>query len=276
MSKCCGCNKKVLSNAVANNTDSCTCSLTDNCTDVCVTPQCGDPKLLTVLVPVIYDEIGINVCRTIPLATLLADYPTAAYIRAEVTNITFATGAAPSVTIKPIAGRPNCYELTLTNLTVDFVIYVYDCCKRLLATLPVTGVVYLPSATTDPEYDEDTNFRNDAVVRTIWSHLHGYDCSNTKPELYRIPLHERNGFAGTESDGNVQSIKLRYCKCGNDGRTYPDREIHLLQPIPDPSQRKSARIQGHACKSGGVCLHELCKRKPLRPEHQAIGALQSA
>ena len=149
MSKCCGCNKKVLSNAVANNTDSCTCSLTDNCTDVCVTPQCGDPKLLTVLVPVIYDEIGINVCRTIPLATLLADYPTAAYIRAEVTNITFATGAAPSVTIKPIAGRPNCYELTLTNLTVDFVIYVYDCCKRLLATLPVTGVVYLPSATTD-------------------------------------------------------------------------------------------------------------------------------
>ena len=118
MSKCCGCNKKVLSNAVANNTDSCTCSLTDNCTDVCVTPQCGDPKLLTVLVPVIYDEIGINVCRTIPLATLLADYPTAAYIRAEVTNITFATGAAPSVTIKPIAGRPNCYELTLTNLWI--------------------------------------------------------------------------------------------------------------------------------------------------------------
>ena len=132
MSKCCGCNKKVLSNAVANNTDSCTCSLTDNCTDVCVTPQCGDPKLLTVLVPVIYDEIGINVCRTIPLATLLADYPTAAYIRAEVTNITFATGAAPSVTIKPIAGRPNCYELTLTNLTVDFVIYVYDCCNGCL------------------------------------------------------------------------------------------------------------------------------------------------
>ena len=40
---------------------------------------------------------------------------------------------------------------------MDFVIYVYDCCKRLLATLPVTGVVYLPSATTDPEYDEDTN-----------------------------------------------------------------------------------------------------------------------
>lgn len=157
MSKCCGCNKKVLSNAVANNTDSCTCSLTDTCTDVCVTPQCGDPKLLTVLVPVIYDEIGINVCRTIPLANLLSDYPTTAYIRAEVTNITFATGDTPSVTITPIAGRPNCYELTLTNLTVDFVIYVYDCCKRLLATLPVTGVVYLPSATTDPEYDEDTN-----------------------------------------------------------------------------------------------------------------------
>ncbi len=61
MSKCCGCNKKVLSNAVANNTDSCAYSLTDTCTDVCVTPQCGDPKLLTVLVPVIYDEIDAGV-----------------------------------------------------------------------------------------------------------------------------------------------------------------------------------------------------------------------
>ena len=262
MSKCCGCNKKVLSNAVANNTDSCTCSLTDNCTDVCVTPQCGDPKLLTVLVPVIYDEIGINVCRTIPLATLLADYPTAAYIRAEVTNITFATGAAPSVTIKPIAGRPNCYELTLTNLTVDFVIYVYDCCKRLLATLPVTGVVYLPSATTDPEYDEDTNPTSVTMQLFAPYGVTYTDTTVATPNLNFI--------------GFLQSIKLRYCKCGNDGRTYPDREIHLLQPIPDPSQRKSARIQGHACKSGGVCLHELCKRKPLRPEHQAIGALQSA
>ena len=164
MSKCCGCNKTFLSNTVAGNPESCMCSqngcsfpVSGTCTDVCTTPQCGDPKLLTVLIPVIYDEIGVNVCRTIPLANLLADYPTAAYIRAEVTNITLATGATPSVTIKPIAGRPNCYEITLSNLTVDFVIYVYDCCKRLLATLPVTGVVYLPTATTDPNYDADTN-----------------------------------------------------------------------------------------------------------------------
>lgn len=154
MSKCCGCNKKILSNAVAGN-QTCACDTAYN--DVCVTPQCGDPKLLTVLVPVIYDEIGINVCRTIPLADLLADYPTAAYIRAEVTNITFAAGETPSVTITPITGRPNCYELTLSNLTVDFVIYVYDCCKRLLATLPVTGVTYLPTSTTDENYDADTN-----------------------------------------------------------------------------------------------------------------------
>ena len=234
--------------------------------------------MLTVLVPVIYDEIGINVCRTIPLATLLADYPTAAYIRAEVTNITFATGAAPSVTIKPIAGRPNCYELTLTNLTVDFVIYVYDCCKRLLATLPVTGVVYLPSATTDPNYDEDTNPTSVTMqlLCPIWCHLHGYDCSNTKPELYRIPLHERNGFAGTESDGNVQSIKLRYCNAEMTvGLTLIVKSIYYNQ-YRIPHNGKALVSKGTlASPEESVCM-SLCKRKPLRPEHQAIGALQSA
>ena len=32
----------------------------DHCKDVCVDPICGDPDLLTLLAPVVYDELGIN------------------------------------------------------------------------------------------------------------------------------------------------------------------------------------------------------------------------
>ena len=38
-----------------------------NCLDVCTDPICGDPDCLTVLTPVVYDELGINLCRNIPL-----------------------------------------------------------------------------------------------------------------------------------------------------------------------------------------------------------------
>lgn len=35
------------------------------CVDVCTSPLCGTPDLLRCMQPLIYDEIGINVCRTI-------------------------------------------------------------------------------------------------------------------------------------------------------------------------------------------------------------------
>lgn len=152
MSKCCGCNKRIMSNAVklsmAND---------NSCYDVCVEPQCGTPEFLTVLTPVVYDEIGINVCRSVPLpAGLLADFPTAAYASAEVIDIANTATTDPA-SITPIASRPNCYEVTLTNLTVTFAVRLYDCCKRLLTTSTVAGVIFLPSDTTDEGYDADTN-----------------------------------------------------------------------------------------------------------------------
>lgn len=129
MSKSCGCNKRVISNTIRNS-NGC-----DSCHDVCVEPQCGTPEYLTVLAPVVYDEIGINVCRSITLpAALLTDFPTAAYASAEVIDITIPDDP---VAIRPINSRPNCYEVTLTNLTVTFAVRLYDCCKRLLTTATV-------------------------------------------------------------------------------------------------------------------------------------------
>ncbi len=152
MSKSCGCNKRIMSNAVracmAND---------DSCYDVCVEPQCGTPEYLTVLTPVVYDEIGINVCRSFTLPDgLLSGFPTAAYASAEIIDIAI-NRSADTVTIAPINSRPNCYEVTLTNLIVTFAVRLYDCCKRLLTTATVAGIVYLPSDTGDEGYDEDTN-----------------------------------------------------------------------------------------------------------------------
>lgn len=151
MSKCYGCNKRILSNAVANGLNG------GNCVDVCVNPQCGDPEFLTVLTPVVYDEIGINICRTIPFGDIIDDFPTTAFVNAEVIDISYETCGENAVTVSPITSRPNCYEVTLTNLSVTFAIKLYDCCKRLLATETLCDVLYLPPCTKNSGYDSDTN-----------------------------------------------------------------------------------------------------------------------
>ena len=76
-----------------------------SCYDVCVEPQCGTPEYLTVLTPVVYDEIGINVCRSFTLPDgLLSGFPTTAYASAEIIDIAPA-GYGDTVTIEPINSR---------------------------------------------------------------------------------------------------------------------------------------------------------------------------
>jgi len=48
----CGCRNRIVSSTVQK--------LQQGCTDVCVTPQCGSPEVLSLMAPLIYDEIGIN------------------------------------------------------------------------------------------------------------------------------------------------------------------------------------------------------------------------
>ncbi len=149
MSNCSGCNKRIYSNSIINSNGDCSCG----CSDACVTPSCGDPAFLSVLTPVIYDEIGVNVCRTISIADLITANPTTTHVSAEILSIAPSTTAP--ITITPIVNRPNCYEVTLTNLTITFVVRLYDCCNRLLATSTVTGLYFPPA--TDAGFDTDTN-----------------------------------------------------------------------------------------------------------------------
>lgn len=145
----CNCKSKCYtSNGVTNlNTDHC------SCVDVCTTPVCGTPDALLLYAPVIYDCIGINLCRQVSVGVdLPTTYPTAAYATAEIVDMTPGTAE-----ITPITGRPNCYNVDLSELSFTVIIKLFDCCQRLLATLPLTDIIYLPGAITDPEYNEDTN-----------------------------------------------------------------------------------------------------------------------
>lgn len=140
---------RLVSNGVLNSAN--------ECMDVCTTPLCGSPSTLGILAPVIYDEIGINLCTTFSLGVDVSTaYPTAESISLTVSNIGMTFGTEGAVTIEAITGRPNCYLVTLSDLLVEFIVRIYDSANRLLGTFPVTAL-YLPPSTSDPTYDEDTN-----------------------------------------------------------------------------------------------------------------------
>ena len=124
--------------------------------DVCVNPICGEPNMLGIFAPVIYDEIGINLCTTVDLGVdVPGTCPTATNATVKVLDFTFDYGA-DGVQIEAITGRPNCYAVTLSNLTVQFAVNLYDAGCRLLDTIYPTAV-YLPSDVTAETYDADTN-----------------------------------------------------------------------------------------------------------------------
>lgn len=128
----------------------------NGCMDVCTTPICAEPNALSLYAPLIYDEVGINLCTSFELcADITADYPTAANACVQLLDIKFDYGCE-GVEIAPIAGRSNCYLVTLRNLTACFAVKIFDDDCRLLDTVYTTAV-YLPSCKKSPTYDEDTN-----------------------------------------------------------------------------------------------------------------------
>ena len=151
MAKCrCRSNTRIVSNVVRSmNNGNC-------CKDVCANPICGDPNILGAFAPVIYDAIGINLCTTFELGTDIAGTsPTVTSATARAIGATFEYGD-DNVTIEAITGRPNCYRVTLSNITVQFAVNLYDSSCRLVDTIYPTAL-YLPSDTTAETYDEDTN-----------------------------------------------------------------------------------------------------------------------
>lgn len=151
MAKCkCGTRPRIVSDVVRS------MKKNGNCRDVCANPICGDPNMLGIFAPLIYDEIGINLCTSFAIGIdVAAEYPTAVTASVRVIRAVYAYGGT-GVTIEAITGRPNCYVVTLSNLTVEFALNLYDSACRLVGTV-YPSAVYLPSDTASDTYDADTN-----------------------------------------------------------------------------------------------------------------------
>ena len=88
MAKCkcskCG-STRIVSNIVQN--------MPNGCFDVCTNPICGSPDELSILAPLIYDEIGINLCTTFAVGTdISTTYPTATNASVSVIDIAYTYG----------------------------------------------------------------------------------------------------------------------------------------------------------------------------------------
>lgn len=155
MAKCkCKGNPRIASNVVQSmKKDPC-----KGCFDICNTPLYGDPNMLGVYTPLIYDEIGVNLCATFNVGTdIPTTFPSASKATIRVLNAAYTYGPGTgNVTLENIDRRKNCYRVTLSNLTITFLLQLYDSSCHLLTTLFPTAV-YLPSDITAPTYDEDTN-----------------------------------------------------------------------------------------------------------------------
>ena len=182
----CGCGTRIISNAVNQMNG-------QQCFDVCTTPICGSPDYLGLFAPVIYDEIGINLCTTFDLGVdIPTGYPTATTATAQIIDITYTYGDG-GVEIAQISGRPNCYSVTLTNLTVQFAINLYDDACRLIDTIFVSAL-YLPADTTADTYDEDTNPTTVTLeLFAPYGVAYNDDCGVFTPALNNI------GFASTDN-----------------------------------------------------------------------------
>lgn len=181
MAKCkcskCG-STRIVSNIVQN--------MPNGCFDVCTNPICGSPDELSILAPLIYDEIGINLCTTFAVGTdISTTYPTATNASVSVIDIAYTYGDE-NVEITQIAGRPNCYSVKLANLTVTFAVTLYDESCRALATLTPTAV-YLPNSTTAATYDEDTN-PTSVTLEIFAPYGVSYNSNNATPPVYTPAL----------------------------------------------------------------------------------------
>ncbi len=195
MAKCkCATKPRIVSSVVQsinqqNGSNSC-----GKCQDVCKNPICGEPNKLSIFAPLIYDEIGINLCTTFNLGVDIATtYPTVTNATIQVLNVTYTYGAG-NVEIEAITGRANCYLVTLSNLTVSFAVRLYDAACRLVATIFPTAT-YLPPETTAATYDEDTNPTSvELEIFAPYGLSYGAVGATTAPILNNIGYNETNNF----------------------------------------------------------------------------------
>ena len=112
-------------------------------------------------------------------------YPTATSATVSVLGVSYEYGEG-NVEIEALANRPNCSLITLSNITVQFAVRLYDCCCRLLGTMYPTAL-YLPSDPTAETYDEDTNPAS-VELELFTPYGFSYDVSGAAPSPVINPV----------------------------------------------------------------------------------------
>lgn len=177
--------------------------------DVCNKEICGRPEFLSIYAPVIYDEIGVNICRPVTIPTsVMEDNPTVETIRADVMDISFSKKMhgvknemegckVPSMhhceTKVTSTCKPNCSKVTLTNICVTYDVKLYDDCDRFLDSTMI-NVNYLPS----DKYSSDYKYKDD----------------KTNPSCITLELYTPYGV-GTKCEGNKKLIHIVSMSEGN-------------------------------------------------------------
>lgn len=129
--------------------------------DACVCPPLGEPKLLTVAAPVVFDECGINLCRVVDnldkiFCNVDFERDDVQGIELKVIDIDFNFCNDDGSNVETLVRRPNCVRVTLTEIDVTFAAKVIDRNCRVIDEECFT-IRYLPGNEEDPYFDNDAN-----------------------------------------------------------------------------------------------------------------------
>lgn len=172
----------------------------DGRVDPCLKAPCGEPRLLTLLANAIYDESGINLCRSYLVTQdangspidLSAYQNAACSILLEVIDYDLS-----QCTIDFIQTRPNCVNIKLTNVVLTLAARVVDSLGRILTTFNFK-ITYLIPNDQDESYDPDTN------PTSICTELYApYGVSYTTPNYSKVI--EGIGYISKDSNDNANN-----------------------------------------------------------------------
>lgn len=152
-SACSCCNHT--SNSCCSSTGPSSASSAGSCNDICVNPPTGQPKSLTLLAPVVFDECGINLCKVVQRPVFCN--PDICSIQLRVVDIDWNMGRTDhSSRIETLRSRPHCSRITLSGIRVKFAVTLLDRCHTIIDSFMMVEE-YLPSSVDDCCYDESAN-----------------------------------------------------------------------------------------------------------------------
>lgn len=218
-------------------------------TDACVCAPLGEPKLLPIIAPVVFDECGINLCREIKLCEeLLEEFPETESIELKVIDIDFNLDKPDGSEVEILTRRPNCVRVRLSKLCVKFAAKLLDARCRVLAEQCIVAK-YLPDSS-DPSYDEDTNPSSVTVELYAPYGLSYYEiCNKCKPTINFLGFVEgpdgnntiRQGIAA-QALAKVIDIDLS-CRCIAVGISIYLKSVYFVQ---------------YKIKHAGLCVPPKC------------------